>query len=1256
LRKAIILIVVASLLFTPICIWETDEPDDNGSDRMPPPTATVGDQEALAPSDLLGSLEGFFIENLGQFGEGAGRYYSIGKPLSVSLGTGWMAYRLEGTDCQNDARSTVVKIVLEGANPVSPQGKQPVGHGFNFIRGQDTSRWVTGARTYHQVVYEDLWDGVDMRLYFVAGRLKYDIIVDPGSDVSQVRMVYEGVDSLETDTTSGDLLIHTDVGVICDQAPFAYQDLPGKRSEVEASFEVLAGATLAFAVADYDRGRDLVIDPGLDYSTYIGGDNIDSGSEVRLDSTGNIYIAGRALSTNFPVTPGAYDTSLNAWQDIFILKMNPAGTNIIFCTFIGGTSRQDLGGLAIDAEGSTYITGDTYSADFPTTPGAMKRTMSNPNRQEGFILKLYRTGANLSYSTYLGGSGYDVGTDISVDAEGYAYVTGITDSTDFPTTVGAYDRTLDLNSDVFSVKLNTLGSDLVHSTFIGGGDYECARHLDMDSEGNLYITGDTASTDFPTTDGAFDTEYSATNNRDIFVTKLSKDFSSLVYSTFLGGSNGTYPGGLCVDGTGCAYVTGNTVSEDHPITMGAYDTTYNDKTDIFVTKLASAGDRLVFSTYVGSNRTEGADDICVDDEGNVYVTGVAGSFFPVTKKAIQKEFAGWCDAILFKLNSDCTNLVYSTYLGGKMGDGGYSVRVDSKQRAYVVGWTESRNFPVTGDAYKGMNQGSVDVFLVRTESLRSRPPTILDRTQSEVGTGQTLTFRVNATDDFGVMGVSVEYWYGGPSVQKGHATIALNLAAGTDERGDWEGNIPVKLDCLERISYLIRARDLEGKETVHDLGWVLVYDDTSPSIQDFSDVLPIVGRPLRMSILASDNHGISTVTLWFWFGEYSKRNSVNMRESETTRLGNGTYTYDLMIPAGTRDDLFYSFAVSDLSGNTGEAGPVRLAVKDMTPPVFGESNVSMPVIKGSACTFTVDVEDDGGVLVVHALIKMGEMQTENLTMEGNGPFTLTVMVPRHTIGPVLYSFCAMDVDGNWNTSQSSTFEPINVPPSLARVTVWKVTEGERSYLDLTDKIEDPNDPVHDITLECQDRNITVTGHTLNTLTDVWLLDREIEILLTDPDDTSRWTITLSVIDVNDPPEEPVIVSPRSGEIFKEGDEIAFIVTVDDPDVSEGQILTITWSSTLSGELWNSSTIDTFVTSELEPGNHIITIVVSDGEHETTSEVIILIEESKDRKDSGGSPGELTLLCLLAIFGGAAIWIRLHTSSGKLNPPEPRKRV
>jgi hypothetical protein len=399
----------------------------------------------------------------------------------------------------------------------------------------------------------------------------------------------------------------------------------------------------------------------LIYSTYLGGSGTDVATGLAIDNSGNVFVAGTTYSKDFPITAGVFQPTCSGgcstFPDAFVTKLDPTGSVLVYSTFLGGTNYDGVANLAVDALGNAYLNGVTWSADFPVTPGALQTKCGGgcSNSSDAFVTKLNSTGSALVYSTFLGGAGSDAGGGIALDDLGDAYLTGVTQSANFPVTPNAIQPTCSggcISRDAFVTEINPTGSALLYSTFLGGSDIETGTAIALDSLGNIYVSGNTASTDFPTTSGAFQT--SNAGSYDAFVTKLNASGSSFVYSTYIGGSSSEGLGfGIGVDAAGDVYIAGQTSSSDFPTTPGAFQTTCAICTGlVFMTELNASGSALVYSSYFGGTGNNVESSIALDSASNVYVTGYTQSIdFPVTPDAVQAQCAGGCksgDAFLAK--------------------------------------------------------------------------------------------------------------------------------------------------------------------------------------------------------------------------------------------------------------------------------------------------------------------------------------------------------------------------------------------------------------------------------------------------------------------------------------------------------------------------------------------------------------------------------------------------------------------------------
>ncbi|MGB6691831.1 MAG: SBBP repeat-containing protein [Terracidiphilus sp.] len=727
------------------------------------------------------------------------------------------------------ARHTdVVSMRLAGARvgAAAPVGEEPLQGTANYFIGSDPAKWHTGVPTYAKVRYSQVYPGVDLVYYGNQRQLEYDFVVAPGASSRLIRLQFAGAMRLRL-RADGDLLVTSQGGAMAFHKPVVYQVVDGKRKAVEGSFALMAGHTIGFQLGSYDNRIPLVIDPVMVYSTYLGGSGdegftFDGANAVAADREGNAFVTGFTNSIDFPVTSGAFQRTIHAkatCDTAFVTKLDSAGAHLVYSTYLGGSGCGDYAyGVAVDDSGSAYVTGETFSTDFPVTAGAFQKTnhgkLSDVN---AFVTKLDPTGSALVYSTYLGGSGGEVAHGIAVDGHGNAYVTGSTFSTDFPVTKGAFQST-NLGaaadaSNAFVSKLNADGGALEYSTYLGGNAKvlyygDSASGIVVNGAGDAYVTGEAYSSNFPVTEGAYQTTNQAVLynfGTNAFVTKFNSTGDGLVYSTYLGGSGSGYKvgdsaTGLAVDGSGNAYITGTATSIDFPVTQEAFQKKSNApySGNAFVTKLNSAGSALVYSTYLGGNHSDGANAVAVDATGKAYVTGWATSAdFPVTKgafqttnyEAINQRFS----AFVTMLNGTGSRLVYSTFLGGTYDDPGNGIAVDHAGNVYVAGQASFTDFPTTLGAFQPQNRAGTDgsnAFVAKLDlsaNTQVGTTTKLSAGANPAAAGKVVKFTAEITDSIGrpATGGSVGFAIDGKAagtgkVSAGMATYSTSsLAVGT---------------------------------------------------------------------------------------------------------------------------------------------------------------------------------------------------------------------------------------------------------------------------------------------------------------------------------------------------------------------------------------------------------------------------------------------------------------------------------------------
>ncbi len=639
-----------------------------------------------------------------------------------------------------------LRMRLAGADAAAKvSGLEQLPGKVNYFRGNDPKKWRTNVPTYAKVKYAKVYPGIDLVYYGDHRHLEYDFVVAPDADPRSIVIAFDG-DGLQRVgnrtalriDNSGNLVIRSDGGEVQFHKPVIYQEASGlargtPRSHVDGNYVLLSDNRVGFEVGSYDLHQPLIIDPILSYSTYLGGSFWDEAVNLATDDAGNAYVVGITYSADFPTTSGAYDTACgtdgscdtsvsgDSFADVFVTKLGPTGT-VVYSTYLGGGNEDWGTGIAADLKGNAYVTGWTLSNDFPTLRAIQPEFSQSPSDcfvpswgmpcGDAFVTKINSTGSALVYSTYLGGSGGDYGLGIAVDPVGNSYVTGFTNSPDFPlqkafqNSFGSYSFDY---TDSFVTKLDPKGTAMVYSTYLGGGYDDEGDGIAVDFFGNAYVVGYSCSNDFPVANAIQPDNLGACVAT---VTKISPKGSRLVYSTYLGGSGGSGGLDVAVDYFGNAYVTGG-AGPDFPTTPGAFQENVSATPwDAFVTKLNAAGSKLVYSTYLGGNGNERGDAIALDFAGNAYVTGkTASTDFP-TAKPIQAANAGGFDAFVTALNPTGTRLWFSTYLGGNAEDWGRGLGLDGRGNIYVAGRTRSSNFPLVHPIRNNLG-GHADAFVAK---------------------------------------------------------------------------------------------------------------------------------------------------------------------------------------------------------------------------------------------------------------------------------------------------------------------------------------------------------------------------------------------------------------------------------------------------------------------------------------------------------------------------------------------------------------
>ncbi len=702
--------------------------------------------------------------------------------------------------------SWVVKLDFVDANPEArPVGVEETGAVISYFKGKP-EEWKTGLPAYSKILYEDLWPGVDLLYHGTYDRMKYEFIVHPGADPSQIRLAYRGAESVRL-TDEGRLAVETPLGGFEDDVPVAWQEDEGAQMGVAVAYilEVLAedrqsgyspmsGETMAeaeaeqgslvhvcgFEVGEYDRDLPLVLDPAvLLYCGYIGGSGADVGFGIAVDGLGNAYVTGYTYSNqlSFPVRSGP-DLIQNGAGDAFVAKVNPSGTKLLYCGYIGGLESDSGRGITVDSSGNAYVTGNTSSpqATFPVLSGPVQ---SHSGNMDAFVAKVNPSGTKLLYCGYIGGWDDDYGYGIAVDGSGNAYVTGYTYSNQlsFPVLSGPVLSQNGL-ADAFVAKVNPSGTKLLYCGYIGGSDDDYGYGIAVDGSGRAYVTGSTSSTQatFPLLYGP---DLSYNFNTDAFVAKVNSLGTTLLYCGYIGGSGADSGFGIAVNGSGNAYVTGRTFSDEvsFPVLNGPA-LSQNGSADAFVAKVNPSGTTLLYCGYIGGSGADTGFGIAVDGSGNTYVTGITGSDtstqapFPVLYGP-DMTHNGTADAFVAKVNPSGTKLLYCGYIGGSVSDYGQGIAVDSSGNAYITGFTYSTQatFPVLSGPVLDQN-GVEDAFVARISS---------ETFMCLIFDGHD--FNGNGTSDVSIFRPSNGRWY-----IKGVGNYAWGAARDIPVNGDYNGD------------------------------------------------------------------------------------------------------------------------------------------------------------------------------------------------------------------------------------------------------------------------------------------------------------------------------------------------------------------------------------------------------------------------------------------------------------------------------------
>jgi alpha-tubulin suppressor-like RCC1 family protein len=1021
---------------------------------------------------------------------------------------------------------------------------------INYLTGNDPAQWRVGVAMFAKVRVGELYPGVNLVYYGNQQQLEYDFDIAPGTNPDVIAIHFDGTDKISINP-QGELILGLAGGEIRQPKPVIYQTIGGTRKEIAGDYRLVDTHTVAFTIGQYDRNQPLVIDPLLSYSTYFGGSAGDTAWAVALDTNGFIYMAGQTFSKQYSTnaalaTSGAFQTNFAGGKltgDAFVAKFNNSGTSLIYLTYLGGSADDGAFGVAVDSAGNAYVTGFTDSPDFPVTnsiPGGVPGLPNSTNISgildksfgyypiDAFVTELDSSGSNLVYSTYLGGSSMDCGMGIAVDTAGAAYVTGFTYSSNFPT-VNALQNKLActnsfyFNANAFIAKIGPGGTNLVYSTYFGGTNFDEGKGIAVDINEFVYVTGFTASTNFPTTNAVVQqlvwtnvvinhltsiTNYisitnhilngyllngstNKTSSYDAFVAKFNPidptTGTKLVYSTFLGGTNSDVANGIAVDTNGAAYVTGWTISTNFPNTVGtnmaglhsfvATNTSLGVlATNVFLTKITNAigttNVGIAWSAVFGGRGVDIGYGVAVDPAGsNVFVTGSTSSTnFPTYNVPgyLRATNSGKSDAFVIAFGATGSNLLYSTYLGGKENDFGYGIAVDMNDVAYVVGQTLSTNFP-TLNAGQPLRNGTNDAFLTMI-MLTVPPPTItIQPGDQAVAVGSNATFSVYGN----VTGPQPFFyqWQNGPNL-----VTVTNVLDGTTNvvtvTNLVTANVTNVLDGITNVvtvTNLMIGENISGatnytltitnaQMTNSDFYYQVIVTNYGGSVTSSVALLTVTNIPPAITVPpASQTNGVgTTVTLavtaigtpplkyQWWDGTNLVKNGgqISGATSNVLTISNVQLTNDGIYTIVVTNALYGGSATTNAS-LTVQSSPV--IVLQPTP-----TNQVMAV--GSNATFTVTAI---GTVPLHYQWWDGTTKLVNGTNLVNGAKVITsgATTTNLTLSNVQtnnggsYSVTVTNVTGSV-TSSPAFLQVTNIPPAI-QVPPTSQTNGVGTTVNLT---------------------------------------------------------------------------------------------------------------------------------------------------------------------------------------------------------------
>jgi gliding motility-associated-like protein len=686
---------------------------------------------------------------------------------------------------------------IDVSSDVELKGSNELTAKSNFIIGNDPLKWATDLSNFQTITYDKAYKNIDLVYHSTGSSIKCDFMVHPGGNISDIKFRYEGISSLKKDK-SGNLIIKTKNRNFNESIPAAYQEIDGRRQKVKVHYHLYPNNSVGFIAEDYDPDLPLIIDPELIFSTFYGGsgDDLKNNHSYTRDNQGNLYITGRTNSSNFTTTPGAYDNTFGGGAfDTFIMKLSPDGTTPLFSTYLGGNGYDYGCDVAVvEPTHELIILGGTNSLDFPSTAGVYKPILSFNLSPDSY--DLFITKLNSTGSNILFstfiGNEYDDEGGNIRLDQDGNIVACGYCGPDLETSAGCFQAESAGDYDGYVFLLNPDATDLLFATYIGGIDRERIYGITLDNDDNVYITGSTGSTDFPITSSAYQQNLNSWST-DAFICKFNPTLSNLIYSTYIGGPYDDIPqAGILLDLNQNAIISGF-CSYGFPITQNAFSNTFNGGTyDAFVTKVNASGSNLLFSTYIGGTGDDRCTGFDIDSDGNIYLTGDCQDNFPFTRCTYDSTYNGNTDCFITKLNGDASEMLFSTFIGGSDTDRAYGI-ISQDNEAIVICETNSSDFPVTPGAFDNTYNSGTDLAYLK---LFINTNQVVAEFSSPISAciGEALTFEDNSASATSYL------WDFGD----GETSLAQNPVHTYAQYGNFQVNLIASNGCtIDTISHLI---------------------------------------------------------------------------------------------------------------------------------------------------------------------------------------------------------------------------------------------------------------------------------------------------------------------------------------------------------------------------------------------------------------------------------------------------------------------